>query len=280
MCRQLSISPGTKRNEALEILLEMESGNSDGFGYGYVQDGKFSIFKSPLSLSSLLKRKVPILSHLPHSNGYTIAHLRARSCGEVSKANSHPFETDKYLICHNGNYGLPNERKITKLLLNKLGAKFSSETDSEVAAFLIDTISPKKFTKEMNYEGTFLCLDKQGNLEICKTSGDLALHRRKDKTVIISSEFDEEIYKNSELPDGYFKFSPDGECLEYKEKESYLSSQNHVWDSKTLSYNYKTYKKEDDDLSSGGWKYNAQTNSWDNIKVDRRLPSCYRGMCE
>ena len=97
ICRQALFPVGFKRNEALEILLHFEGNNRDGFGYSYVKEnGDFFVYKSVLPLSTLLKRSVPILSHMPHNNGYTLCHLRQKSCGELSRENSHPFLTEKY----------------------------------------------------------------------------------------------------------------------------------------------------------------------------------------
>ena len=104
MCRQIARPGGMKKDQVLEIMLDMEGTNTDGFGYGYVKDGNFISKKTSMSLTNILKKKSKndffgdAFSH----NGWVLFHLRRASRGAVCINNSHPFISEKNLFCHNG----------------------------------------------------------------------------------------------------------------------------------------------------------------------------------
>ena len=95
MCRLAAFPPNFSQDKALEILLEMENNNLDGVGSAHVDPatGNFVVSKFPISLSKLMEKGTPFLSHMAggNFNGWTIAHLRAKSQGEVAMRNTHPF---------------------------------------------------------------------------------------------------------------------------------------------------------------------------------------------
>ena len=193
MCRLAAFPKNFKRSEAIDILLNFEGNNTDGVGYAYVENGRFVVKKWAQPLSKVLKRHGNnFLSHLKNHGGITIAHLRAASHGVIHKDNTHPFVIGKgeWCIAHNGIW---SDYKVAKLILQK-SIKLNGETDSEVAANVIDLISPKKFASGISGGGVYLCLNLNGSLEICKTSGDLELLSLKNKTVCIASEFNKDKY--------------------------------------------------------------------------------------
>ena len=217
MCRLAYFPPGFKRNDALDILLEEEKANSDGVGEVFVRDGKFVVNKYPFSLTKAVRDKVPLLHHMPF-NGGTVVHLRAKTHGEKIYRNTHPFITNsgRWAICHNG---LFSEHKVIRLALQKF-IQINSECDSAVAAELIDLITPKKFSEEMSFSGTFLCLNLDGHVEVMKTSfsADLAAHVFNDDSFLISSELPKDDYKQIEMKEGWFKLSPQGKLISFKKK--------------------------------------------------------------
>lgn len=214
MCRLIAIPPGFSRNEALRILLDMEAlKNRDGVGSAYVgKDGEFHIVKYDKSLTHVLRRKKPFLTHLPH-NGWTIVHMRAASHGSISVVNTHPFEVGDWCVCHNGVW---SNYSIASLLMEHLAKiKMKGQTDSEVAANLLNLVGPERFTWELDYSGVFLGLKKDGSLHVMKTSGDLEVLER-GKQVVISSEFDYQSYKKENpytLMTGYYCFNASGKAV-------------------------------------------------------------------
>lgn len=203
----------------------METRNKDGFGYSYVKDGKIINFKWALSFTELLKRDYPLLQHMP-GNSWTIIHQRAASCGAISKENSHPFVVDnKWSICHNGSF---REHRIVSLALSKF-TNLKGQTDSEVAANLINFISPREFAMntEIMQAGVYLCLNVNGTLEVIKNSGELSIYEKKNGNVLLSSELSILDYKQKEANRGWYKFNSDGTFNKFVERKWYVESFKH-----------------------------------------------------
>lgn len=245
MCRLAAFPPGFKREKAIEILLEFEACNTDGTGYTYIQDGKFVTHKWPRSLTSLLKRNKDILPHMPH-NGWTIAHLRAASHGANTPENTHPFEIDnKWAICHNGIW---SDYDIAKLALKKY-VSFAGETDSEVAAHLINNLGPKNFAKEIKHGGVYLALNLDGSLWVMITSGELVLNNLKNDTILIASELDQEKFPSqADALEGWYHFGSNGKYIAHKANpdwhasvSGYGGSAIHITDFRTPGCSVKSY---------------------------------------
>lgn len=224
MCRQAAFPPNFPRQSAIDILKDFEGGNKDGVGYTYIQDNKFITHKTPDSLSDTLKEnEESFLSHMPHK-GWTIAHLRAASHGDIKYNNTHPFIINEEIaVVHNGVW---SEYNIAKLLMQKTtNIKFTGETDSEVAAQFINLVGPDKFCAEVNHGGVFLILHKSGKLISIKTSGELSFHEMKDGRIVMASTMSLRKYKKQlESYDGWYEFSSDGKYVKHKKTESEIDS--------------------------------------------------------
>lgn len=183
----MAVPPGFSRKEAIEILLDFQAENKDGVGYAYVEDGEFVVRKYPYSLSKALKKQKDFLRHMPY-NGWTIVHLRAGTHGENKVENTHPFVVNDWCICHNGVW---SDYKLARALLKD--DTFIGDTDSEVAAHVINFLGPTKFVDSIEYGGVYLGLKKDGSLYTIKTTGQLEMVRKNAK-VIIASEFNEKNY--------------------------------------------------------------------------------------
>ena len=116
MCRLAAFPPMFPRRKALEILANFYAGNEDGTGSVYVKDGKFVVNKWRYRLETVIKRKFPLLDHMPY-DGWTLAHLRAASHGKIRKVNTHPFIRGDWAVVHNGIF---SEYKIVKAALSPL----------------------------------------------------------------------------------------------------------------------------------------------------------------
>jgi predicted glutamine amidotransferase len=200
----------------------MEMRNKDGFGYSYINKGEIITYKWALSFTELLKRGYPLLNHMP-GDSWTIMHMRAASCGAIAKENSHPFIIDKkWSICHNGSF---REHGIVSFALSKF-INLNGHTDSEVAANLIALTSPREFAlnDEIVQAGIYLCLNKNGTLEVIKSSGDLTLSVNKNKTVIVSSELSYLNYAQQSANRGWYKFNEDGTFAKFVERKWNSSS--------------------------------------------------------
>jgi hypothetical protein len=194
-------------------------------GSAYVKDGKFVVDKHPVSLTELLTLDHPFLSHMPYE-GWTIAHLRAASHGDIAYRNTHPFTVGgtgdrtkgegEWCIAHNGIW---TDYAVAKLALSKF-VKFHGETDTEVAAELINLVGPAKFAEEISWGGVYLCLNKSGDLWVAKTSGDLEGFVRSDKTMLLASALDMNKYRRwFDFDSGWYHYNKHGKHVSEKVKE-------------------------------------------------------------
>jgi predicted glutamine amidotransferase len=216
MCRLAAFPPGFSREDALEVLADMEGFNRDGVGSAYARpDGRFVIKRYPWSLRSLLtehKDRDKFLSHMPH-DGWTIVHLRIATHGGIAVQNTHPFTAGEWCVVHNGVW---DGHAGARLALSN-SIKFRGETDSEVAAHLINIVGPKKFAEGLidglDYGGVFLALNRNGHLWVLKTSGELENLTHKGATLLASSIM-VEAPKVKRCLDGWYHYTNKGKLLD------------------------------------------------------------------
>lgn len=221
MCRMLAVPPFFSRKEAIDILLDFQAENKDGVGYAYVEDGEFVVRKYPYSLSKALRKQKDFLRHMPY-DGWTIVHLRAGTHGENKIENTHPFVVNDWCICHNGVW---SDYKLARAMMKDV--PFVGDTDSEVAAHVINHLGPTKFVETVEYGGVYLGLKKDGSLFTIKTTGQLEMVHKNGK-VVIASEFDEKSYpKRFESLYGWAHFDADGKLHEKHELKFAVESGNH-----------------------------------------------------
>ena len=131
----------TGAKETVRVLLEgletLEYRGYDSAGIALCTDLGITTVKSKGKLA-VLSAKLESIGHIPSSCG--IGHTRWATHGEPSDRNSHPHSTENLALVHNGI--IENYAEIA-LMLKSAGYSFVSETDTEVAAKLIDMLYQK-----------------------------------------------------------------------------------------------------------------------------------------
>ncbi len=153
----------------LDGLEKLEYRGYDSAGIAVENGGKLTVSKTKGRLA-LLREKTENGAAVQGMTG--IGHTRWATHGKPSEENSHPHvsESGRVAIVHNGI--IENYMEIKQMLLNR-GRSFVSETDTEVAAQLIDfyyegdilqAVAKAVREFEGNYALGILCVDEPGKL--------------------------------------------------------------------------------------------------------------------
>src|SRR5687767_9324064 len=119
----------------VDSLKRLEYRGYDSAGVATLEGGHLTRRRAEGKLKNLEKRLT--LEPLAGTSG--IGHTRWATHGRPNEVNAHPHATDKVAVVHNGI--IENFRELREELQSH-GAKFESETDTEVVAHLV--------TREMN----------------------------------------------------------------------------------------------------------------------------------
>ena len=114
----------------VEALKRLEYRGYDSAGVATVDHGMLRRRRAEGKLAALEKR----LEQEPLAGNIGIGHTRWATHGKPSESNAHPHATASVAVAHNGI--IENFRELREKLVND-GAKFTSETDTEVVAHLV-----------------------------------------------------------------------------------------------------------------------------------------------
>lgn len=181
-----------KKNNALQVLIEglenLEYRGYDSAGIAFYDNNKINIIKRQGKIKNLKN----VINDEKSNIG--IGHTRWATHGIPTKVNSHPHRSGKMTIVHNGI--IENYDEIKKELINS-GYKFKSETDTEVACALLDSIYNETndinktieiFQKKVrgSYAIGLICDDDYENLYAIKKNSPLIIAKGKDENYIAS----------------------------------------------------------------------------------------------
>jgi glutamine---fructose-6-phosphate transaminase (isomerizing) len=124
-----------------------------------------------------------------------IGHTRWATHGKPTEANAHPHAADNVVVVHNGI--IENFREL-RTMLEKQGAKFASETDTEVVAHLVDSYISKGLSPQEAVKASLPQLTGAFALAfLFKGHGDLMIGARKGSPLAVGHG-DGEMYLGSD----------------------------------------------------------------------------------
>jgi glucosamine--fructose-6-phosphate aminotransferase (isomerizing) len=131
MCGIVGIlGTGPVAEQIVDALKRLEYRGYDSAGIATLEAGRLTRRRAEGKLRNLETR----LSQSPLSGAIGIGHTRWATHGKPSEANAHPHASERLAVVHNG---IIENFKSLREELSAKGHKFETETDSEVAAFLV-----------------------------------------------------------------------------------------------------------------------------------------------
>lgn len=172
----------------IDSLKKLEYRGYDSAGIAYLDKG-ISVIKEKGEISSLEKN-----INFDKETNMGIGHTRWATHGGANKVNSHPHLQGKITIVHNG---IIENYQALKDKLSKQGYTFKSETDTEIAAALIDLLYKKnndmiktldefKTKAKGSYAIAIICEDFNDRIFIIKNASPLIIGIGENENLIAS----------------------------------------------------------------------------------------------
>ncbi|HSX02880.1 MAG TPA: glutamine--fructose-6-phosphate transaminase (isomerizing) [Candidatus Saccharimonadia bacterium] len=226
------------KNEALDVLMSglrrMEYRGYDSAGVALLDGGQTTVIKRQGKISNLSEA----VAQVKPAGHVGIGHTRWATHGAPSERNAHPHQAGPITIVHNG---IIENYVELKAELAKGGAKFASDTDTEVLAALIaakrataDSLEAAVLAALLEVDGTFglLVLDEREPDKVVAARrgsplllgvGDGAMYLASDATAVVGHT-DKVVYLDDDeiavcTADGYRVIDFEAQDRQHEEHE-------------------------------------------------------------
>ena len=239
---------GTSNRNILPILVEglrrLEYRGYDSAGVAYKNNGKISLVKNAGRVEELADK----LNSKNNSANIGIAHTRWATHGVPSEKNAHPHNSKNNIyIVHNG---IIENHLTLKGTLLKEGFKFSSQTDTEVIAHLIQFYMEKGKDLDSAVISTIAKLKGAYALGILdRNNPDTLIGVRQQSPLVIGEGFEEQFIASDIMAlsniTNKFKFMDDGQiAILDKDKIAVTSSSGVAVKLKTQEVDSNAYTND------------------------------------
>ena len=239
---------GTSNRNILPILVEglrrLEYRGYDSAGVAYKNNGKISLVKNAGRVEELADK----LNSKNNSANIGIAHTRWATHGVPSEKNAHPHNSKNNIyIVHNG---IIENHLTLKGTLLKEGFKFSSQTDTEVIAHLIQFYMEKGKDLDSAVISTIAKLKGAYALGILdKNNPETLIGVRQQSPLVIGEGFEEQFIASDIMAlsniTNKFKFMDDGQiAILDKDKIAVTSSSGVAVKLKTQEVDSNAYTND------------------------------------
>lgn len=227
----------------IEGLKSLEYRGYDSWGIAFKTDDNIVVYKKTGKVGEI--NKLP--KNLLNKTSLAIGHTRWATHGGVTNANAHPHFTEnkEIVLIHNGIF--ENYFEVKKRLLRR-GHKFTSETDTEVIAHLIQE-NLKRYDFEQSVKNAIKEIEGRYAIVIIHKNENKIIAARRGSPLIVGVGENGEYYIASDVP----------AFLKYTKKVMYLDNDQMVILSKNSAkfYEIKTHKEIHKKIIKIGW--DAQT---------------------
>ena len=177
------------KEQLVDGLRELEYRGYDSAGIAVMQEGHISAFKAVGKLANLEEKTKDFRTEGP---GVGIGHTRWATHGKPTELNAHPHMGEYSYVVHNGI--IENYREI-KEMLEELGVRFLSQTDTEVIVHLFEKEAERHADLFSAFKATIDQLDgAYAVLLVTQKAPETVFFARKGSPMIVGRNREGEVF--------------------------------------------------------------------------------------